>query len=101
MNKLKMDFKNCYGIQSLQNEFEFDSSKRKVYAIYAPNGLMKTSFSSVFEDLSNGNEPKEERYNRLSTCIVKSDGVNLQKAEIYVLKSEMDISSDSLELTAA
>jgi hypothetical protein len=34
MNKLKMDFKNCYGIQSLQNEFEFDSSKRKVYAIY-------------------------------------------------------------------
>ncbi len=100
MNTLKVDLKNCYGIQSLLHEFKFDSTKRKVYAIYAPNGLMKTSFSRTFEDLSNGNTPKEERYSRPSTCIVKSNGINLTEEEIYVLKSEMDISSDSPAITS-
>lgn len=99
MNKLKVDLTNCYGIQSLVHEFDFDSSKPKVYVVYAPNGLMKTSFSRTFEDLASGKEPREERYNRPSTCIVESDGITLPKTEIYVLKSEMDISADSPAIT--
>jgi hypothetical protein len=83
MNKLKVNLKNCYGIQSLDQEFDFASTnprkpKAKAYAIYAPNGLMKTSFSKTFEELAKGSEPKEERYNRPSTYVVESDGNAIQ-----------------------
>lgn len=54
MNKLKVELKNCYGIQCLEEEFDFSASKGKAYAIYAPNGLMKTSFSKTFENLAKG-----------------------------------------------
>lgn len=99
MEKLKVDLKNCYGIQSLEKEFNFSTSKGKTYAIYAPNGLMKTSFSKTFENLANGQRPKEERYNRPSTYEVKADDVEIAKEIIYVLKSEIDISADSSAVT--
>lgn len=99
MNMLNVELTNCYGIQHLKNDFDFTSSKGKAYAVYAPNGLMKTSFSKTFEDLSNGKTPKEERYNRISTYVVEGDGSNLPKETIYVLKSEIDISSDSSGIT--
>jgi len=99
MNKLKVDLKNCYGIQSLECEFDFAASKSKAYAIYAPNGLMKTSFSKTFENLAKGQNPREERYNRPSTCTIEADGVAVAKETIYVLKSEIDIGSDSPAIT--
>src|SRR3990167_6667170 len=53
MKNLKISLKNCYGIQSLDENFEFLSSQPNgnAYAIYAPNGLMKTSFTKTFEAL--------------------------------------------------
>lgn len=97
MDKLKVSLKNCYGIQSLDHEFDFKPTKKKakVYAVYAPNGLMKTSFSRTFDNLANGESPREERYNRTSTHVVESDGVVISKEAIYVLKSEIDIREDS------
>lgn len=103
MNKLKVSLTNCYGIQTLDEEFDFASSaakpKAKAYAIYAPNGLMKTSFSKTFEALAKGGAPTEERYNRISTHVVESDGNAISKETIYILKSEIDISSDSPAIT--
>lgn len=102
MNNLKISLKNCYGIQSLEHEFGFEVSKQKpnrAFAIYAPNGLMKTSFSRVFETLAKGDTPREERYNRTSTHVVESDGNAVSKDAIYVLKSELDISADSPAIT--
>ncbi len=101
MNKLKVSLNNCYGIQSLDHEFDFDSSRQrtKAYAVYAPNGLMKTSFSRTFEALAKGDVPKEERYNRISTHTVEADGNAILKETVYVLKSEIDISSDSPAIT--
>ena len=102
MNNLKLSLKNCYGIQSLEYEFGFEVSKQKpnrAFAIYAPNGLMKTSFSRVFEALAKGDTPREERYNRPSTHLVESDGNAISKDAIYVLKSELDISADSPAIT--
>lgn len=99
MNILKVSLKNCYGIQSFDEDFDFNSSKSKAYAVYAPNGLMKTSFSKTFEMLAHGREPIEERYNRQSICEVKSDGNLISKEVIYVLKSEIDISVDSPAIT--
>ncbi|TCV82720.1 AAA family ATPase [Sulfurirhabdus autotrophica] len=102
MKNLKISLKNCYGIQSLEHEFGFEVSTQKAnraFAIYAPNGLMKTSFSRVFETLAKGDTPREERYNRPSTYVVESDGNAVSKDAIYVLKSELDISADSPAIT--
>jgi hypothetical protein len=61
MDNLKVHLKNCYGISSLAKTFDFSSAggKAKTYSIYAPNGLMKTSFSRTFDALSKGDQPKE------------------------------------------
>lgn len=105
MNKLKIQLKNCYGIQSLDHDFDFTigskptNPKAKVYAIYAPNGLMKSSLAKTFDALSKGETPREERYNRPSTHIVESDGNAIQTDTIHVLKSEVDISADSPAIT--
>lgn len=47
MDRVKVDLENCYGIKKLQHNFDF--KKEKVYAIYAPNGVMKTSFAQAFQ----------------------------------------------------
>jgi hypothetical protein len=105
MNSLKISLNNCFGIQRLDHEFDFGvgsnatRSTAKAYAIYAPNGLMKSSFAKTFESLSKGEVPKEERYKRASTCVIESDGVAITKDAIYVLKAEIDISVDSAAIT--
>lgn len=83
---------NCYGIAHLEHFFVFTSEKNRSFAIYAPNGIMKTSFSKTFEDLSKGDFPREERYNRPTACKVEIDDVPIASEEIYVLKAEIDIS---------
>lgn len=104
MKKLKIELKNCYGIQALHHEFDFSAGtpekpKAKTYAIYAPNGLMKSSFAKTFEVLSKGDVPREERYNRASSHTIEADGAVLPKEMIYVLKAEIDISTDSPAIT--
>lgn len=101
MNNLKVRLVNCYGISSLDREFDLSNNqgKAKVYSIYAPNGLMKTSFSRTFEALSRGDQPKEERFNRQSTSIVEVDNVSIKKEQIYVLKSEIDLNFDNDAVT--
>ena len=103
MNNLNIKLKNCYGIKELIHTFDFTSLARtrvaKAYAIYAPNGSMKTSFARTFENLSKGQPPKEERYNHVAEYTVETDGSELPKESIFVLKSEIDISSDSPAMT--
>ena len=53
MDRLEVDLEHCYGIKSLKASFDF-SKKSKAYAIYAPNGAMKTSFAKTFQDVASG-----------------------------------------------
>tara|TARA_R110002049_G_scaffold302612_2_gene495804 strand:- start:145 stop:2352 length:2208 start_codon:yes stop_codon:yes gene_type:complete len=101
MDNLRVSLENCYGISSLDETFDLSNTlgKAKAYSIYAPNGLMKTSFSRTFDALSKGDQPKEERFNRKPTCIIEIDNVEIQKDQIYVLKSEIEISSDNEAVT--
>lgn len=46
MNKLNIELTNCFGIDSLNYEFDFE--KGNTFSIYARNGLMKTSFAKTF-----------------------------------------------------
>lgn len=101
MDNLKVHLENCYGISSLDETFDLSGfgNKAKAYSIYAPNGLMKTSFSRTFDALSKGEQPKEERFNRQSACNIQVDNVEIKKEQIYVLKSEIEIRSDNEAVT--
>jgi hypothetical protein len=52
MERVSVDLKHCYGIKSLKHEFDF--SDTTAFAIYAPNGAMKSSFALTFRALSSG-----------------------------------------------
>lgn len=105
MQKLKISLENCYGIQSLDHEFDFDAGsylakpKARAFAIYAPNGLMKSSFAKTFDVLSKGEQPREERYNRTVSYSVEADGSVVSKEAIYVLKAEIDINTENPAVT--
>lgn len=57
MENLKIHFENCYGIKKLI--YTFDFSSQNIYSIYAPNGIMKTSFSKTINDLSENKDTKD------------------------------------------
>lgn len=101
MKTLTVKLKNCYGIRSFNHDFDFGNGKpgNKSFTVYAPNGLMKTSFTKTFEKLAKGELAEEERYKRPSTSEVMLDGTPLPKEAIYVLKSEIDIQDDSPAIT--
>lgn len=90
MKKLSVCLENCFGIGKLDFTFDFDSGKR-AYSIYAPNGVMKTSFAKVFQFLSEGKktEIKDRVYsNRKPLCKVQDESSQEIKAEnIFVIHS--------------
>lgn len=98
MDKLNIEFTNCFGIESLKHEFSFN--KGNVFLIYARNGLMKTSFSKTFQLLQQGkdNEICDKIFGDNGTAVVTVDGNIIEKNQIFVIKSyessyESDISS--------
>ena len=73
MNNVSVNLQNCYGIKSLT--YNFDFSNKQAFAIYAPNGAMKSSFALTFNDLSNGNLPKDRIFpDRCTLANVYGDG---------------------------
>lgn len=60
-------FENCYGIKKFDMGTGIDFSKSNKALIYAPNGVMKTSFTKVFEDLSKGEAPKDRIFTTAPT----------------------------------
>lgn len=103
MDKLYVNFKNCYGISQLEHEFVFESTTNKpvakACAIYASNGTMKTSFAKTFEAISKNSMPSEERYKRTTICEIKIDNIPISAESIYVLKSEVDIKFETPAVT--
>ena len=86
-------FKNCYGMKYFElKEIDFRKSNKAI--IYAPNGVMKTSFSNVFFDIAKG----APTFDRIFTNNVSSYRVNYysttysntnlaENDRIYVVKS--------------
>jgi hypothetical protein len=93
MKKLNVILENCYGINSLTHEFDFTDvtksnkiQKRNTFAIYAGNGVMKTSFANTFLDLSNETSPKDKIHNLPPACNVTCNGMPLPCQDIFVIK---------------
>lgn len=84
MKKLKINFKNCYGIKNLKKEFEFSN---KTFAIYAPNGAMKTSFAKTFDNYSKNKEATDLVFpERLTTREIIADGKDISPENIFVIE---------------
>lgn len=60
-------FNNCYGIKEIDMGRGIDFSGSNKALIYAPNGVMKTSFAKIFEDLSQGRAPCDRFFSNVAT----------------------------------
>lgn len=82
---IRLNLENCYGISSLQYQFNF--SPASVYAIYAPNGAMKTSLAQTFRDLADGKPSADLIFPDRATTreIVDDHGRELSKDSIFVV----------------
>lgn len=88
MQKLYVNFENCYGIKKLQCKFDFGNSK--VNTVYAKNGLMKTSFSKTFKMIQMDRviDIKDEIFDIRPVIVdAKVDGMDMSKDEVFVIKS--------------
>lgn len=65
MQSLSIKLENCYGIRKLETEFNF--ATKNAALIYAPNGMMKTSFAKTFRDYSQEKDSCDEVYKERTT----------------------------------
>jgi len=65
MDKVRISLKNCYGIKSLDKDFDF--AKGRGYAIYAPNGVMKSSLAQTFQDAAAGSKSSDRIFPQRKT----------------------------------
>ena len=85
MKKINIKFKHCYGIKNL--EYEFDLSNR-TFAIYAANGIMKTSFAKAFDDYSKGRQSLDLAFpDRKTVREILADGSDLGGDNVFVIES--------------
>ncbi len=86
MGKVKIDLENCYGIKKLQ--YEFDFSQERVYAIYAPNGMMKSSLAKVFQDVAEGSASSDRIFPGRVTkrSVVGEAGTQVSKESVFVVR---------------
>lgn len=97
--KLSVDLKNCYGISELVHEFDFGNTNG--YAVYAPNGFMKTSFSKTFDDLAKGRETKDLIFpDREPSRVIKDEaGNDISPDSVFVVEPyNADFSSEKTSL---
>ncbi|WP_199099898.1 phage infection protein [Dyella sp. ASV21] len=86
MKTVSIDLENCYGIKKLQANFDF--SKAKACAIYAPNGSMKSSLAQTFQDVAEGAASKDRIFPaRACKREVKDEsGADLPKESVLVVR---------------
>ncbi len=99
MEELSIDFQNCYGIKKLEHRFDF--SKDRTVAIYAPNGVMKTSFTKTFKDFTNNKESKDFVYSKRKTVreIKNESESEVSGNSIFVIES-YDSSFESKKMSS-
>jgi len=87
MDRIKVDFINCFGIKELK--YTFDFTNKKAYSIYAPNGTMKTSFARTVKCISDGEAPRDliNTEKASNASITKSDGESVTSGNVFVIES--------------
>lgn len=85
MEKLKLKLEHCYGIKKLEKELVFSS---RTFAVYAPNGSMKTSFAKTFTDLMNGATTQDLIYSERTTVreIKDENDIDVLAEDVFVVE---------------
>ena len=65
MDHVTISLKNCYGIKDLQKDFDF--SQTRAYALYAPNGVMKSSLAQTFQDAADDKDSEDRIFKTRKT----------------------------------
>jgi len=100
MRKIKFNLKNCYGIKSLDAELAFSN---RTFAIYAPNGVMKTSFAKTLRDVSTKSPTKDLVFSDRETVReILVDNVAITPEKVFVIESyKEDYQSDKVSTLLA
>lgn len=87
MDKLSVSLENCYGIKKLS--YIFDFTKGNIVAIYARNGLMKTSFAKTMKKIQLGkkNEIRDEIFETAGVAEIKADDEDIAPDKVFVINS--------------
>ena len=72
MDRVSIDLKHCYGIKALQEDFDFSTTR--AYALYAPNGVMKSSLAQTFKDAADGKDSEDRIFKTRTTVRKITDG---------------------------
>ena len=82
MKTLNISLEHCYGIKKMQHTFDF--SNTETFAIYAPNGSMKTSLAETFKDIAEERKSKDRLFPSRKTTrrILDEDGLPLTPAHV-------------------
>lgn len=95
MNKIHIELENCYGIKKLVADFDF--TEKSTYAIYSPNGTMKTSLAKTLDDLSRGKNSEDLIFSERETrrIIQDENGTELLPEQILVIEPYNEIYKSS------
>lgn len=97
MQKVKINFENCFGIKKFKETLNFQ--EHKCVLIYAPNGTMKTSFAETLRMI--GAEKSNQIKDRMNpskpvVCELKDEtDADIAGKNIFVANAEEDIKSES------
>ena len=85
MRKVSISLQNCYGIKKLNHSLDF--SEKKAYAIYAPNGSMKSSLAETFKDIADERDSRDRIFPSRKTIrkIKDENGTDLPPESVLVL----------------
>ena len=107
MKKLNIKFKHCYGIKKLEKEFNFktdtkNNKKNRTFSIYAPNGVMKTSFAKTFSDYSNSEDTKDLVFTERKTERKITADVTIAPENVFVIEPyNQDYQSENISTLLA
>lgn len=85
MDRVKIYLKNCYGIRSLSQEFDFTDTE--AYALYAPNGVMKSSLAKTFQDAANESDSTDRIFPSRTTVrqIIDEEEREIEGSRVLVV----------------
>ncbi len=94
MDLLSIKLENCFGISKFEQEFDF--SQDNCVLIYAPNGIMKSSFAKTFEYVAKADSKKYPICDRINpshktTWNITCDGNPISPQSIFVANAESDV----------
>lgn len=86
MKQLNVELEHCYGIRKLSTKFDF--AAKRAFAIYAPNGAMKSSFAKTFQDIAKKEQSADKMFPARVTkrSVTDETGADLPPENILVVQ---------------